>query len=360
MQQNTSTYSPTRSYLTSPVLLFFAVIVLPVLLMASAHMLFLMQTIESNVNHIQYNEVVSIESQQAPSENSELLQASIDAAAAAHTSELIQQSYVGFVLLGITIIMLVALYMYLLQRFYISRKTADIDALQDRFLHIVAHEFHTPIRLIGSHLYSVQENTRNAPSHIQDQMSRVITSSQRLSTLIEDMTHVSRIQRKELDLTPQVFSPAHVARQVMEELRHEADRKGLSFVLEDTNHAADLNIYVNPHRFKEILQQIISNAIKYTQSGAVTASIAQDPTKKGFLRVDIVDTGVGIAGHEQGKIFSKFYRIRSRDTSSTQGTGLGLWIAKQLTSQLGGSIYIESVQGVGSRFTVIFPLRRTQ
>jgi len=97
---------------------------------------------------------------------------------------------------------------------------------------------------------------------------------------------------------------------------------------------------------------LVGNAIKYTKDGEVELIISSD--NKGNS-ICIRDTGVGMDEQERKNLFSKFYRIRNNDTEAIPGTGLGLWITKQLIETMKGTIMVDSIKGVGSQFTVVFP-----
>jgi len=111
----------------------------------------------------------------------------------------------------------------------------------------------------------------------------------------------------------------------------------------------------NPNRLREIIFNLVDNAIKYTPKGWVKLETQADKIRKKY-RISVVDTGLGISAQAQTKLFQKFYRVRTRETADIPGTGLGLWISKELCQKMGGQIFLESSEGKGSKFTLIFPL----
>lgn len=114
---------------------------------------------------------------------------------------------------------------------------------------------------------------------------------------------------------------------------------------------------LNPNRLREIIFNLVDNAIKYTFSGQTEISTQQDLSRKKYYII-VQDTGIGIPAEAQKKLFEKFYRVKTRETADIPGTGLGLWISRELTRQMGGDIYFESMEKVGTKFVIIFPLPR--
>jgi len=114
---------------------------------------------------------------------------------------------------------------------------------------------------------------------------------------------------------------------------------------------------VNSNRLKEVLYNLIDNAIKYTLEGGVEIKTEVDEIKKKYY-ITVQDSGIGISAEAQQRLFEKFYRVKTKETADISGTGLGLWIAKTLARKMGGDILIESMEGKGSKFTIIFPLKK--
>jgi signal transduction histidine kinase len=112
-------------------------------------------------------------------------------------------------------------------------------------------------------------------------------------------------------------------------------------------------IQADSTRIRHIFANIIGNAIKYTPEGDVVVKLYQERGRQ-FIRV--VDTGIGMSEEERKHLFQKFYRIRNSDTENIIGTGLGLWITKQIIEKMGGQVTVESIKGVGSHFILDFPL----
>ena len=112
-------------------------------------------------------------------------------------------------------------------------------------------------------------------------------------------------------------------------------------------------VMADPSRLEEVFTNLIDNAIKYSRQGSVT--IRQD-VKKNVVSTHIKDTGIGMSAAERDRLFQRFARIRNEKTQNISGTGLGLWITKQYVEKMKGRIYVDSLEDVGSEFTVELPV----
>jgi signal transduction histidine kinase len=128
-------------------------------------------------------------------------------------------------------------------------------------------------------------------------------------------------------------------------------QKGLNLTL--THTLKDTRINVDPNKFRQLMINLIGNAIKYTPKGDVKVTAEQKESRVYFR---ISDSGIGISAEEQKNLFQKFYRVKNSETSEIRGTGLGLWITKQIVELMDGHINVESIKGVGTHFIVDFPV----
>jgi two-component system sensor histidine kinase EvgS len=112
-------------------------------------------------------------------------------------------------------------------------------------------------------------------------------------------------------------------------------------------------IEVDRGRLKQVIVNLVSNAIRYSLRGTITISVEREGDS---IELSVRDTGVGMTAEEQKQLFKKFYRAEATETKGVSGTGLGLWITKYLVEHMGGTIAVESIKGEGSRFVVRFPV----
>jgi two-component system phosphate regulon sensor histidine kinase PhoR len=148
------------------------------------------------------------------------------------------------------------------------------------------------------------------------------------------------------------LNPNDIAQAVFETFNIQAKEKGLELKFEK---GADALVVADKNRLRQVVINLLGNSIKYTQAGSV-ALITR--LEKGHFEIRISDTGIGISAEDQKNLFSKFYRVKSKETQAIIGTGLGLWITKQIVEEMKGTISVESIRGKGSEFIVRLPIVR--
>ena len=236
----------------------------------------------------------------------------------------------------------------------LTKKLQEIDRMKDNFIRMATHELQSPIINIRGYLEVLEEEIGPLLKKEQKEFFyRAKISAKNLSDLIYDILEVSRIEQGRLDFTPQKIFPSKIIAEVVQDLKIKADQKNLHLLLELVKTPYLIN--VNPNRFRQILTNLIENAIKYTFQGEILVRTFIDENKKRYL-IEIKDTGIGISAEDQKRLFEKFYRVKTKETADIPGTGLGLWITKQIIEKMQGQIFVESMKGIGTKFTVIFPL----
>ncbi len=237
----------------------------------------------------------------------------------------------------------------------LSKKLKEIDKMKDDFIRMATHELQTPIVNIKGYLQVLEEEIKDKLSREQKEFfERIKISAKNLSDLMYDILEVSRIEQGRLDFTPQEVYPPNIIRETIQEFKMKAEEKGIKLLGELTD-LPQYYIKVNPNRFRQILKNLIENAIKYTFKGHILIRTEVIPEKQRYI-IEVSDTGIGISAEHQKRLFEKFYRVKTRETADIPGTGLGLWITKQLCEKMGGKIFVESIKGRGTKFTLIFPL----
>lgn len=236
----------------------------------------------------------------------------------------------------------------------LSKQLQKLDKMKDDFIRMAIHELQSPIVNLRNYSEALKEEMGSRLTALQrEYVSRVIISSTRLTNLISDMLEVSRIEQGRTSFVLEKVSPREVIKEVVVELKQKAEDKGLKIVFEEKPEL--FLISANSNRLKEILYNLIDNAIKYTFRGKIEVRTKVEEIKKKCY-ISIEDTGVGISAQNQKRLFEKFYRVKTKETADISGTGLGLWISEALTEKMGGEIFIESIEGIGSKFTISFPL----
>lgn len=234
------------------------------------------------------------------------------------------------------------------------KKIKEVDQLKDEFISIASHELRTPLTAIKGYASLIHEGTFGPLTNkdLASSVERILSSSRRMEDLVEDLLNVSRLEQGRLSVDLQPLQVEPIISEMVSQLSVTAAEKKL--LLEYKQPAAPLPLAsADADRLKQVLVNIIGNSVKYTETGSViVTSAAQEDN----IRIQITDTGIGIAPEAQKRLFQKFYRVRTEKTESIQGTGLGLWITKQIVELMHGEIYLESIVGRGTQTTVVLPL----
>jgi len=232
------------------------------------------------------------------------------------------------------------------------KKQVEIDQMKDSFLSMASHELKSPLSVIRGYIEYLEDATLPEDQR-QEFVKRIGLSADELRQLIDDILDVSRIEMGRLRFSPDHVVPREVMEEVVDMFKETAKGKGLTMHLDVSDSVKDAGVLVDRGRLKQILVNLTSNALKYTLKGTITLAVA---VRDDVVECSIRDTGVGMTSEEQKRLFSKFYRVESKETRSVRGTGLGLWITKYLIEHMQGSISVESIKGEGSRFVVAFPV----
>ena len=224
---------------------------------------------------------------------------------------------------------------------------------KSQFLANMSHEIRTPLNGV---LAMAEVMQRGDLADVQRERLNVVRQSgEQLLAVLNDVLDLSKIEAGKLELTDQDFDIERVAQSVRDGFATIAQDKGLDFAVEVTTQVAGV-WRGDADRLRQILANLVSNAVKFTNTGRVTARF--EAADAGGLRLSVTDTGIGIA---QGKIVTLFEKFTQADSSTTRqygGTGLGLAICRELAQLMGGQVSVMSQEGIGSTFIVELPFRR--
>ncbi len=260
-------------------------------------------------------------------------------------------------ILLITIVFIVLLLLVNSRLFEYSilyNKIKEVDEMKDNFISMASHELRTPVTVIRGYATMMLEEAKKlgVNDEAKEYLSIIDVSSERLNGLIEDLLNVSRIEQGRLKMDIKDIEVWPLIEETIKEMKIQADTKGLalSCVLDPNTKSL---IKADKDRLKQVLINIIGNSIKYTPSGSVEVKALN---RDNNLVLIIKDTGIGMTSKEREHLFEKFYRVKSKKTEDIIGTGLGLWITKQIIELMKGSITIDSMENVGTQVTLEFPL----
>jgi signal transduction histidine kinase len=265
-------------------------------------------------------------------------------------SQEITQSVMIFVVIVVMIMFLFFRHAKIIDYTALYRKLKEVDGLKDDFISMASHELRTPLTVIRGYAEELRES-KNIDKEMKVSAERIDIAAKQLDELVGDMLDVSRIEQGRMKIDLQNINPIETLADVVSGFVPVAKNKGLTLAFK---HNLSLQkIAVDPARFRQVMVNLIGNAIKYTPTGEV--KVNAEP-KENSIEFRISDSGIGISSEDQKKLFQKFQRISSTETSEIRGTGLGLWITKQIVEQMGGAISVESIKGVGTHFIVEFPI----
>lgn len=232
-----------------------------------------------------------------------------------------------------------------------NERLKQLDELKDEFVSLASHELRTPMTIIKSYLWFLQQQKNGKlTSKQKEYVDRAYLSTERLINLVNDMLNVSRIESGRLTIEMRDINIAELIEQTVEELKTRAQELGVTLTV--AKHVLLPLVHADPERIKQVLINLIGNSFKFTpKDGNITVLLSAN---NGMVEISVKDTGSGIDQDDMPKLFQKF-NILGDDylhKQSTQGTGLGLYISKSIIELHEGKIWVESAgSGRGATFT---------
>lgn len=231
------------------------------------------------------------------------------------------------------------------------KKLEEVDKMKDDFISIATHEMKTPMAATKGYISMLFEGLAGQfDQKTRTHLEKIYINIQRLDTLLSETLDVSRLEQGRMQFDMQPYDISEVIGQSILTLKDQAEAKGLKLV--ETKPEKLPLVFIDPEHLRQVTDNLIGNAIKYTQKGSVTVSYQM---QNGKLETIIKDTGIGMNVHERNNLFTQFYRIKNEKTVDIPGTGLGLWIAREITRKMNGDICVDSTENVGSTFTIKMP-----
>lgn len=227
-----------------------------------------------------------------------------------------------------------------------------LEKLRSEFVTNVSHELKTPITSIKGFTETLLDGALEDKEISRHFLTIINEESDRLYRLINDILDLSRIEQKKMPLKIEEVNLTKLIKETASFLQEEAREKGIALIIPPIEYSVFLQ--GDSDRLRQILLNLMSNAIQYTpEQGEVTINVREIPEEE--IELQVSDTGIGIGAKHLPRIFERFYRVDKARSRASGGTGLGLAIVKHLVESHHGRIFVESHEGNGTTFTIIFP-----
>lgn len=227
------------------------------------------------------------------------------------------------------------------------KRLGELDKLKSDFISIASHELRTPLSLILLYAAVLQEQMGDSGGEID----AVLRAATRLKHIIETMLNLRYLETGQMDLIPHRFDLRAEVQSACEDYQALAETGGV--ILKEALPEAEMPIYADQEKIRVVLDNLISNAVKFTPAGGQVKVTLR--WRGGDLEFSVVDTGMGIPPEDLERIFERFYQVEDHMTRRQGGMGLGLAIVRGLVDLHGGRVWAESAPGQGSRFVVVLP-----
>ncbi len=231
---------------------------------------------------------------------------------------------------------------------------------QAEFISTASHEMRTPVASIEGYLgLTLNPQTAQIDDRARDFIQKAHESAEHLGHLFQDLLDVSKSEDGRMSNKPHVVNLVIFVHDVVQGLKEKANTKGLQLTYKpmpdnstEKHIAPAYSVNLDNDHIREITNNLIENAIKYTPKGEIVVDVNGDDD---HVVISVKDSGIGIPAEDMPHLFQKFYRVDNKDTRDIGGTGLGLYLCRRLTEIMGGRIWAESVYGSGSTFYVELP-----
>ncbi len=242
----------------------------------------------------------------------------------------------------------------------------EVDRIKTDFLATVSHELRTPLTSVLGFASLIQEKLekvivpavpaadkkiKKALNQVGNNINIIVSEAERLTSLINDVLDIAKMESGRVEWQLQQINPAHILTQAIAAMSSLLEKNNLKLIKDFSPGLPQ--VLVDRDRMIQVAINLISNAVKFTESGSVTCRARVENDE---LVISIIDTGIGIATEDHSKVFERFKQVGDILTEKPKGTGLGLPISKQIVENHGGRIWLESELGRGSTFSFSIPL----
>jgi len=235
----------------------------------------------------------------------------------------------------------------------LTQDLKELNQEKSRMLSIASHQFRSPLTSIEGYASMIQDGSYGeVPDYLQEPIDRILKSSQKLAHIVDDFLNISRIEDGRMDYSVKHTDLAEATKAVVEETRGSIDKQKQDLQFE-TDEGGGYPAKVDVGKFQQVITNLVDNAIKYTEEGSITVRVKR---KHSSIIIEVKDEGIGIDPADNDKIFSQFARADEAQEVNVSGSGLGLYIARQIVEAHDGEIWATSPgRGKGSTFHVKIP-----
>lgn len=226
----------------------------------------------------------------------------------------------------------------------------EAEEMKTEFLSMAAHQLRTPLSSMRWNLELLLSKATTEDA--KEKLSRVYEDNQRMIMWVNDLLNISRLEQGRLSDSPVATDVADLVAKIIEEEKPHAAKNSVTVSLKLKGKVPPM--FIDPKRLHDVIKNLVNNAIKYNKpGGSVTIDLE---TQDHSLRIAVKDTGVGIPKQDMPHIFEKFYRAQNVRTSTTEGTGLGMYVVQSFVHGWGGKVDVLSVEGTGTSVSIVLPL----
>ncbi|BDX35046.1 histidine kinase [Mycobacterium antarcticum] len=231
-----------------------------------------------------------------------------------------------------------------------AEELAELDSAKTAFFSNISHEFRTPLTLILGPVDELRSRSNKLDARARDELELIHRNALRMAKLVNTLLDFSRIQAGRIQARFEPVDLAAFTAELASVFRSAVDRAGLTFTVDCPPH--DEPVYLDRDMWEKVMLNLLSNALKFTFEGSIAVRVRRDD---GGAVVTVADTGIGVSAAEMPRLFERFHRIETARARSTEGSGIGLALVRELVALHGGTITADSQEGVGSTFTVSVP-----
>ncbi len=240
-------------------------------------------------------------------------------------------------------------------------KKKEVERMRSEFVSTASHELRTPITAMSGYIELVMNNNVcKIDDKAREYLTKAFNTAGAMSVLIKNLLVVTKIEDRKIEYDIINFPLKGLAEEVIEVFKNRAAKENIelkflaspNLTIKGRAIGRSLDVRADKEQIREVLNNLVENAIKFTQNGSITISIDYDDD---FAKVCVADTGVGIPEDGQKHLFEKFYQVDNSATRAVGGTGLGLYITRSIVEAFGGRIWVESAEGEGSKFYFTVP-----